>query len=132
MNRELKFRIYNKLANQFQYDLTICANGKLNEIDDKYQSNYVIQQYTGLKDKNNKELYEGDIVKFNLPNSLSYSDYLNNGLKKIAYDVDSNYIGYVAVRLNADFLGEGYVINEFWKDYMKIVSNIFENKELLK
>ena len=121
--REIKFRglsltgdwIYGNLDNQ----------GNMVEIfnrDDGMFSKSVVMpktigQYTGLKDKDGKEIYEGDILEF---------------LKGIKMYViwDNEYKGFILVdpRIN---LKNGSIGN-WYVEKTKIIGNIFENKELLK
>ena len=69
MNRELKFRIWNKTYTE---KFNIVIEGKLKDVfkhcgDVDCSENYTIQQYTGLKDKTGNPIYEGDVVSLKIP-----------------------------------------------------------------
>ena len=89
--------------------------------------NFILMQYTGLKDKNGKEIYEGDIVKgfygfghgeWWMTASVFY-DFVGFRLKVI--DGDERQVNY------ADFIEKDGTIFE----QKEIIGNIYENPDLL-
>lgn len=70
-----------------------------------------VQQYTGLKDKNGKEVYEGDIVLFPNNRKVHIVDFYQSGF--VLKSVDGQIVVY-----------------NIKPQYIEVVGNIYENPEL--
>ena len=87
----------------------------------KYIDMSTIGQFTGLYDKNGKEIYEGDIIKSS-----------HGTLHYIVYDNDLACFKAVVARYNP--LGEYETLSKGWvvQFNKEVVGNIHDNPELLK
>lgn len=85
--------------------------------------NCVIMQSTGLKDKNGKEIYEGDIIKC--------SDGHDYYFGVVAYDKDYGNFG--VIEDNDEDVSSFCFLFEWKKvEELEVIGNIYENKELFE
>ena len=82
-----------------------------------YDDDFIFLQFTGLHDKNGKEIYEGDIV---FAHSVM-SNVSGNAVWKVVWDCDE-----AAWYLR----GKGYIRMSFASGH-EVIGNIYENPELL-
>jgi len=149
MNNQLKFRVWLPSLNKFGNDNSVFMDcyGKLygvtrpSLVDDsrsivnigqfKEFSGHTIQWYTGLNDKDNNPIFEGDIIKEHhfedWGDKIGY-EYIGIVVYK-EYSDDILYAGYKTIpakNQNTKFRG-----NAIQSD-CEVIGNIFENPELLK
>ena len=119
--REIRFRAWNKRDKKLCYDICLYPNGVpcTDELEDDpydYDSDSV-QQFTGLKDKNGQEIYEGDIV-------IS----LNGEIQGIVKFQAPSFI----VQMPRSKSWHEFILMPPQNQFQKIIGNIYENPELLK
>lgn len=126
MNREIKFRAWHKgLKKMFKIGQITLEEGTWSfEPNDRkfvgmsvpYQPSFVLMQYTGLHDKNGKEIYEGDIVK------IKYKD---EDIGKVIYEHNG-------FSIDVTNMNKAYGRVSFVNNFMEVIGNIYDNPELLR
>lgn len=117
--REIKFRAWDKENHKWSHDWSISEYTEI--LDLQAAQNYrelEYSQFTGLKDKNGKEIYDGDIVNGGYE-TASKENYV------VAWE--SRYSGFEPFCLYNDD-----EIDYFLTDRCEVIGNIYENSDLLK
>jgi len=122
--REIKFRIWNVDTNCWLTKIALLQDiscGRYNLFVNKNLNNIIIQQYTGLKDRNGQEIYEGDLINFSW--QAGYKEFYDDKNQEVFYNDES-----------ASFVfgkDKSCMLDRVVYNTLEVVGNVFENPELL-
>jgi len=138
MNNRFKFRVWDKITNQYLQELgiyywhipysldgeEIIGEANLVGLSELLRhDNFVVQQYTGLTDKNGNLIFEGDIVQYNQNSSYDNMDFIAKWSDdKLGFIFQSN--------SGEQLVNQTPHLNRF--KHLEVVGNIFEHENLLK
>ena len=122
--REIKFRAWHKeekiigkvLGIDILHKEIFFSNEDVNCYEHTDFKDIELMQYTGLKDKNNKEIYEGDVLS-NGNDEKPYKVIFENGSFRAEFE--------------GDFEEYSFCLVDIVAQHCEIVGNIYENPELL-
>ncbi|CAK1225137.1 hypothetical protein R54839_PPFHFPJH_00155 [Fructobacillus fructosus] len=132
MMRNIKFRAWDRFAKEMVFAKTIDfgTNGAecivdSDGINGDVGGEWDLEQYTGLHDKNGKEIYEGDIVEIIVEHNVYYP---SNDAPKFT---PIKKVCPVKVRPGIMTVGK-WILCEFKQDKIQVIGNVHENPELLE
>lgn len=120
MNRPIRFRAWNGKEMQTVFGINFAIDNSIGQVfyDIRHKEcSYepILMQYTGLLDRNGKEIYEGDVVEWQPKNGTKERAVVN-------WDNE-----------RTRFVCDVYGFNEREaKERIKIIGNVYENPDLLQ
>lgn len=129
-----KYRVWHTEWEEFVTDYPICINvltgkivkfnyGEYSGEEDIEDTKYILSKYTGLKDKNDVEIFEGDIIE----EPYNSSPFRNSTLRSI----EMYHGAWVARDIKEPILGDIAITRSILRG-AKVIGNIYENEDLLK
>lgn len=128
-----KFRAWDKKCNEmFKDTFAVTENGQVIIVEQEsvfdtpdymFTDDLIIMQSTGLKDKNGKEIFEGDVVKYEVGR--------NTYTEEVAYDKNLAGFGVKDAKANVVFTF-GEIAEDISLISLEVIGNIYEDSELLK
>ena len=126
--RKIKFKVFCKRHNREEIytlgDLIVCNAGSENGEGGIFKN---WRQYTGLKDKNGKEIYDGDIIHIHHKFFEEFNYVLKwneEELRYYLYSIDKKNLNSIGGILEVHL---GSMINE-----IEVIGNIYDNPDLLE
>lgn len=127
--RELKFRVWDDFLNDWH--ATAATTEFMDKCNKGYNFNIVcfgnpgkvhIEQYTGLKDKNDREIYDGDIIQ----EEIDFNSTMTDGIFKYRVYWDEDELCWAL-----DPIGKESIHNELWQTNLsrRVIGNIHEGEE---
>lgn len=124
-----KFRAWTEEGEVMYYDVypfkddTLLLSYDGIAFDEVPASDFILMQSTGLKDKNGKEIFEGDVVKYEVGR--------NTYMEEVAYD--KNFAGFGVRDAKAIVVFTfGEIAEDINLTSLEVIGNIWENPGLLE
>jgi len=136
MNNILEFRVWDKTKKRWHLDADGYIGDSewigLNElIEVIHRKNFVIQQFTGLCDKNGKKIFAGDIVRYSYTkqsNGIAQIIWLNEKCQFVYWDKaifdDLSWL----IGTDQDYC----ITKSNMAAHFEVIGNVFENSDLIK
>ncbi len=132
--REIKYKTWDRIDKSWvkAKDLSDPTTLKVRSTEDgfrflnKSESDFDFVQFTGLHDKNGKEIHEGDVVR------IEFSSYVPNKDHVVEYNTESaSFIGRMIEKKEHSGYHQDREYDFFSHTNCEVIGNIYENPELL-
>ena len=133
---EVEFEVRHISLNDSLFNITKASWGVDNSEPVFISHDYVLMQYTGLKDKNGTDVYEGDILR--VPAMSEYEEKTYNSFEVFWHDNDSTptdcglVLGRLTPHGNSAGGHSGYKLKPEHVGKMEVIGNVYENSDLLE
>lgn len=140
--REIKFRAWDD--KKWRYDFAIyegdvyavlenCPDTNDVMLSEERTSHWKVVQFTGLKDKNGREVFEGDLLRNTYGDDHCPKCHYSTPDKRVYVVIwRDNRACFDAISGKDEDPDQNWLDPDCWHEYAEVIGNIYENPELLK